>query len=439
MSTLQIQTPRVFLPLLEPARYKGAHGGRGSGKSHFDAESLVEKALYHVDTFDVGLRWVCIREVQRSLRESVKRLVEDKIQALGVGKEFDVQRELIGTPGGGNIIFQGMQNHTAESIKSLEGYDGAWVEEAQSLSQRSLDLLRPTIRKAGSEMWFTWNPDSPDDPVEKLLRPRDEQGRLDPSRQPPGAVVVEANFTDNPWFPEELRAEMEFDRGNDLDKYAHTWLGQYRQAGEAQVLRGRCVSLEFEPKPGWNGPYYGGDWGFSVDPTALVKCWVDGRTLYIEAEAYAAGVEVDYLPALFGGNCPDGLTGRDGRPMWENPKGFAGVVGARDHAIRADSARPETISYMQRHGFPRLTAVEKWPGSVEDGVEHLRSYERIVIHPNCLNAIREARLWKWKVDRLTQDVLPQLASGDDNIWDAVRYALAPLIKRRTAKTKPLRM
>ncbi len=145
----------VFRPLLQRSRYKGAYGGRGSGKSHVFAELLVRRC------FEGPVRAVCIREVQRSLDQSVKRLIEDKIQALGLGAAFTVQAErILGPSGAGDsrIIFQGMQNHTAESIKSLEGYDIAWVEEAQALSKRSLDLLRPTLRKPGSELWFSWNP-----------------------------------------------------------------------------------------------------------------------------------------------------------------------------------------------------------------------------------------------------------------------------------------
>jgi phage terminase large subunit len=177
----------VFVPLLVPARYKGAHGGRGSGKSHFFAELLVEDCVANP-----GLRAACVREVQKSLKNSVKLLVEDKIKSLGLSG-FEVLEAEIKTPGGGVIIFQGMQNHTADSIKSLEGFDRCWVEEAQSLSQRSLEMLRPTFRKAGSEMWFSWNPNKPTDPVDALLR-----GDMPPA----DSVVVEANYSDNPWLPD---------------------------------------------------------------------------------------------------------------------------------------------------------------------------------------------------------------------------------------------
>lgn len=209
----RVQTPEVFAPLLQPARYKGAWGGRGSGKSHFFAEEVVLRCAKRP-----GSRIVCVREVQKSLKDSVKRLVEDKIGALGFGKWFDVKQVEIGTPGGGVITFAGMQDHTNESIKSLEGFEVAWVEEAQTLSARSLEMLRPTIRAPGSELWFSWNPRSATDPVDQLLRGADT---------PEGAVVVRANYSDNPFFPAELEAERAFDQRAKPDRYGHIWLGEY--------------------------------------------------------------------------------------------------------------------------------------------------------------------------------------------------------------------
>lgn len=213
MTTLQIQTARAFVPLLAPARYKGAWGGRGSGKSHFFAELLVEEAIRRP-----GLRAVCIREVQKSLKESAKRLIEDKIAQYGVGHGFDLLTDQIKTPGGGVIIFQGMQDHTAESIKSLEGFDIAWVEEAQTLSARSLQMLRPTIRKEDSELWFSWNPRRKTDPVDEMLRG---------AEVPTGSVVVRANWSDNPWFPDVLEQERQDCLRADPDQYDHVWNGGY--------------------------------------------------------------------------------------------------------------------------------------------------------------------------------------------------------------------
>ena len=385
MSTLRIETARDFLPLLAPSRYKGAHGGRGSGKSHFFADSLVEHAL-----MQPGLRAVCIREVQKSLEQSVKRLIEDKIVALEVGSHFGVLKTEIATPGGGLVIFQGMQNHTAESIKSLEGYDIAWVEEAQSLSQRSLDLLRPTIRKPKSELWFSWNPTDKKDPIEQLLR-------SDPRM--PGSIVVESNWSGNPWFPHVLREEMEWDRRRDPDKYAWIWGGNYRALSNARVFRNWVVE-EFETPPSTRF-YYGADWGFSVDPTVLVRCFIMGRKLYVDREVYKIGCEIDKTPALF-----DTLD--DGH--------------ARKWPIKADSARPETISYVRSHGYPNIQPAMKGPNSVADGVEFLKSYD-IVVHSRCRHASDELALYSYEVDPKTDEVLPILADKKNHVIDALRYAV----------------
>ena len=195
-----------------------------SGKSHQFAEMLIEAHI-----MDQSSRSVCVREVQRSLAQSVKRLLELKIEQMNAGAYFEVQDAVIKSKqGDGLIIFQGMQNHTADSIKSLEGYDRAWVEEGQSLSKRSLDLLRPTIRKPGSELWFTWNPENESDPVNHLLRG---------PNPPPDAVVTEVNYADNPWFPDVLKAEMEYDKQRDPDKYGHIWLGKYLRNSSSRVFR----------------------------------------------------------------------------------------------------------------------------------------------------------------------------------------------------------
>lgn len=217
MSTLQIRTAKVFEPLLYPARYKGAHGGRGSGKSHFFGEYLVERSIE-----EKGFLAVCIREVQKTLAQSSKRLIESKIQQLNVGSYFKVYHDKIETPGDGLIIFQGMQDHTAESIKSLEGYKVAWVEEAQTLSHRSLSLLRPTIRASGSEIWASWNPRRKTDAIDDFLR----------AKRPEGSVVVQANWRDNPWFPPELEAERKLDLELYADRYEHIWEGDYAKAFE---------------------------------------------------------------------------------------------------------------------------------------------------------------------------------------------------------------
>lgn len=387
-TTLAIDTARVFRPLLEPARYKGAHGGRGSAKSWFFADLLIERHVMAPEA-----RSVCVREVQKSLDQSVKRLLEDRIQQLGVGAYFRVLNTHIETGRDGRILFQGMQNHTAESIKSLEGYSRAWVEEAQSLSQRSLDLLRPTIREPDSELWFSWNPRFPTDPVDAFMRG---------PHPPEGAVVVQTTYRDNPWFAEPLVSEMASDQRRDPEKYAHVWLGDYERHAEARVFKNwRVEDVQAPPMTTF---YWGADWGFASDPTVLIRCWVDGRRLYIDREAYAVGCEIDHTPALF-----DQI--EDGQ--------------ARRWVVTADSARPETISYMQRYGYPLMRQARKGAGSVEEGVVFLQNFE-IVIDAGCPHVIDEFTHYRYKTDPLTGLVLPMLEDRKNHTVDAVRYAIEPM-------------
>ncbi len=292
MTTLRIETAPVFEPLLHPARYKGAWGGRGSGKSHFFAELLIEECL-----LNPGLRAVCIREVQKSLKESAKRLLEDKLRQFGLGdaQGFKVLVDRIETPGGGVIIFQGMQDHTAESIKSLEGYSRAWIEEAQTLSARSLGLLRPTIRAEGSELWFSWNPTRKSDPVDQMLRGPEI---------PTGATVVRANWSDNPWFPAVLEQERQDCLRTQPDQYGHIWEGDYATvltgayyaAALAEAKRqGRIGKVAKDPlmevRAFW-------DIGFN-DATAIWIAQFVGREIrvldYYEAQGQPLAAHLDWL------------------------------------------------------------------------------------------------------------------------------------------------
>jgi len=395
-ATLTLETPAWAEPLLDSARYKGVYGGRGSGKSHTFAEMMIERHIV-----DPATRSVCIREVQRSLAQSCKRLLEDKIIAMNAGSYFEVQQSAIFSKyGDGIIAFQGMQNHTAESVKSLEGYDIAWVEEAQSLSQRSLDLLRPTIRKELSELWFSWNPRLSTDPVDAFLR--------SPAR-PSDAVVLEVNPEDNPWFPHVLRAELEYDRRRDPDKYQHVWRGGYLRNSQARVFSNWRIE-EFDA-PAETVFYHGADWGFAADPTVLVRCYLAGRTLYVDREAYAIGCRIEDTPAL-----------------------FAEVPESAKWPIVADSARPETIDYMVRHGYPQMVRAKKGENSVNDGIEWMKNYD-IVVHPRCVHTSDELTHYSWKTDPLTDRVLPILEDKNNHVIDALRYACEAI---RTGRTEVYR-
>ena len=226
---LEIPTARVFLPLLKPNRYKGAFGGRGSGKSHFFGGLTVEEHLAIP-----GHRTVCIREIQKSVARSSKQLIVDKINQFNLNKHFDVQDQVIKTPGDGLIVFQGLQNHTADSIKSLEGFDRAWIEEAQSISSYSWRMLRPTLRKPGSEIWASWNPASSDDPIDEFFR-GEGSDRAD-------LTAVRANWSDNPWFNDgTLPTEREEDQRARPDEYDHVWEGDYVTISDAVIFRKRVT------------------------------------------------------------------------------------------------------------------------------------------------------------------------------------------------------
>jgi phage terminase large subunit len=378
---LAIDTAEVFEPLLKPARYKGIHGGRGSGKSQFFGDLWLEESVSE------KLDFVCLRETLKSLEFSVKKLLEGKIEHYNAGAYFEVQDRRILSRHGGVTIFEGMQNHTSESIKSLEGFDRAWFEEAQNASDKSLTLLRPTIRKPGSQLWFGWNPLRATDPIDVLLRGE---------TPPPDSIVVQANYMDNPWLPQVLREEMEYDRKRDPDKYVHVWLGGYQQNSEARVFKNWSVE-EFEVDP-TQTIRQGADWGFSVDPTVLVQAYIVGRKLYVPYEAYKVGCEITDTPEL-----------------------FMGVPDAEKWPITADSARPETISHMQRNGFPKIRAAIKGAKSVEDGIEWLKSFD-IVVHPRCKHLIEELTLYAYKTDPLTSEVMPVLEDKNNHVIDALRYA-----------------
>lgn len=447
-----LSIPEVFEPLLvKGPKYKGARGGRGSGKSHFFGEQLVKRAL-----LNPHLRAVCIREVQRSLTQSSKRMLEDKIRTLKVQRFFEITDKVIHILDDdgvrcGVIIFEGMQNHTADSIKSLEGFSIAWVEEAQALSQRSLDLLYPTIREAGGEIWFSWNPNRADDPVEKFMCAEGEWDEKTQRHVDPDMVCVQANFRDNPWFElTSLVNDMERDRRRDKDRYAHIWLGKFAKRTGALVFNNWEIAI-FEPSPVVERYLFGADWGFSVDPSVLVRAWIGraidrgedergnriitaipdprGSCLFIDAEAYKVGCEIDETPSLFAGDCPPGMMGHNGGPRWTNgpteefPERarHRGIPGAHRWPITADSARPETISFMKRMGF-NIKGALKGPGSVEDGIEFLKNYD-IYVLPHCIHTIDELSSYSWKVDPKTDEILPILEDKKNHVIDSLRYAV----------------
>jgi len=400
---IQRTVARKLAPLLGRSRFKFAKGGRSSGKSHFFAENAV---LALVD--NPNARGLCIREVQRSLKFSAKHLIEKKIDSLGVSDYFEIYRdEIRSSRGTGLIAFSGMQDHTADSVKSFEDFSFSWFEESQRMSKRSAEILIPTIRAPGSELWFSWNPEEPTNAIEALAERERNTGR---------AIEVFINYVDNPLCPQEAKDEAESMRRSDPDAYDHIWLGGYVQHSKARILADRVRIEEFEPGTDWDGPYHGMDFGFSQDPLAAVRVWIHGRRIYVEHEAGGTGIENDDIVTEV----------------------CEGIPGAERFEIRCDNARPETISYISRNGLPRAVSCDKWKGSVRDGIAFLRSFE-IVIHPRCKETEAEAKLYSYKTDRLSGQVLDDIIDAHNHYIDAIRYALDPMIKRGNYVIKRVEM
>lgn len=394
---MRIEIPEAFSGLLEPHRYKIFYGGRGAARSWTFARALVGK------TYERPLRVGCFREYQTNIQESVHQVLVTQIDVLGVHSHFDVTKTGITSSVGGEFIFKGFLNDP-DGIKSLEGLDIAWVEEAHTCSKKSLDILRPTLRKPGSELWFSMNTGDEDDPIYQMMI----------AHPLPGSLVKLVTYRDNPWFPDELEEERKILEERDPDSYDNIWEGKPLRITEAQIFRNRVVIEPFEASsvPGQKPRFYFGlDFGFANDPLALVRFWITGmppyEELWIDYENFGNHVELDDTPDFIR-NVPEADSG------WP---------------ICADNARPESISYLCRQGLA-VHAAEKWNGSVEDGIAHLKAYKKIHLHPRCRNLAREFRLYSYKVDKKTDKILPIIIDANNHGIDALRYGHDGLIQRR---------
>jgi phage terminase large subunit len=342
---------------------------------------------------------MCAREFQSSIKDSVHRLLKQRIEDHGLQNFYLVQRDRIVGANGTEFVFYGVQRNV-DSIKSTQGVTRLWVEEAHNVSEESWRTLLPTIRHKGAQVWITFNPYQKEDPTSQRWI---EDAELE------DCVRINVNYSDNPFLTKEAEAERLADlRRLDPATYEHVWNGAYLENSEAQVLHGKYRIAEFEPERGWNGPYHGLDWGFSQDPLAAVKCWIHDETLYVEREAGGTGIELDRTPEFVKRRIPD----------------------IEKYEVLADQANPQNISYVRRHGLPRCAAAKKWPGSVEDGIARLRAFKEIIIHPRCTETAREARLYSYKVDTKSGQVLRDIVDAHNHYIDAIRYALQPIIRKR---------
>ena len=388
---MNIEVPKIFIPIFESEkRYIVLYGGRGGGKSWFVALYCLIKAM------EKKRRILCTREIQRTIKDSVYKLLVDLIQKYPeFEKFFIIKHDMICGVNGSEIIFKGLKHNPTE-IKSTEGIDICWVEEAQNISKQSNDLLTPTIRKENSKIIYTYNPYSIKDVVktEYIDKERDDVHK------------IRVLYLDNPFLPNVLLHEAEYDKKNDYMLYKHKWLGETLQYSNLLVFADKIVVDDYEYSDNI-AIRYGADWGFSQDPTVLIKVVIDGKILYIEEEAYAIGCDIDKIPEL-----------------------FDRIEGVRKGLIIADSARPETISYIRNQGF-NIRASIKGAGSVKEGIAFLRSFEKIIINPQCKHTINEFSNYKYKQDKITGEPLNDVQDGNDHTIDAVRYAIEDLMRYYT--------
>ena len=384
-----LKLPKKLLFLVnEKKRFKVAYGGRGSAKSWSYARALIVKAV------EKKIRVLCTRKLQTSIANSVHKLLTDSIFDLGLSAYFRITKDSITGINGSEFFFKGLQNNINE-IKSIEGIDYCWCEEAQDISNELWKVLIPTIRKEGSEIWITFNPDREEDATYQMFV----------VQKRPDCIAVKINYDENPWFPDVLCSEMEYCRSVNVADYEHIWLGKTRVNTDAQIFKDRYEIADFE-SPENIRFFHGADWGFAKDPTTLVRCFILNDCLYVDQEAYGVGVELDETPQL-----------------------FESIKTSRSFPIKADCARPETISFMRRRGF-NISPAKKWQGSVEDGLAVLKSFRKIVIHPRCKHAADEFRLYSYKIDKNNGDILPIIEDKNNHIIDALRYSLDGYIKGR---------
>lgn len=405
-----------------PVRYKVCKGGRGKGATWSIARRLIDKA--HTQNSLI----LCTREVQKSIKDSVHRVLKNQIKKLGYSEFFHITnssiRSLISDS---EFLFHGLNDLSVDDIKSMEGITDVWVAEGEKTTKNSWLTLDPTIREGGSEIYVDYNP-------------KEEYGatnRMFTTDCPDNALVRHINYDENPYFPEvleklRLQALAKIDNAPTEDAreqlmldYKHVWLGHTIRVSKASILGAKFRVEDFDPLhpengDRYDGPYDGADWGFSQDPTTRIRVWVKttitGRKkLCIERELYGKGIELRDLAEFFDGKKQGHLA------EWPN---------SRIVRVRADNARPETVSYMKQGGF-NIVSVEKWPGSVEEGLEHIRGeYDEIIVHTRCKYTAEEMLLYSFKIDRLTGEVTTDIVDEFNHCIDAIRYALAPMIKRR---------
>lgn len=362
------------------------YGGRAAGRSHSIARAIL--CLGSLEKLTV----VCGRQFWSSISDSVKTLFDDLIDTYHLGHIYTSTRNSIEGMNGTKITFMGLERNKG-NIKGLEGIDIFWLEEGQYTAQESIDLLIPTLRRnPGAELWISMNVNLTDDPAyqEFIANPR------------PGSIVQYTNYLDNPFISPGALEEAAYLYKNNHEKYVHIWLGEPITKSDLLVYNNWDIG-DTPPDPD-REYYYGLDFGYKPDPTALIKISVneDQRILYIHEEGYETKVEIDDMSRF-----------------------IKTVKGAKYSRLVCDN-EPRTISYLQRNGF-KAVAARKGPGSILEGIKFVQNY-KIIVNPKCINTIYELRHYFHEVDSKTGKIRPDKnpVDKDNHLMDAMRYALEDL-------------
>lgn len=421
-------------------RYKVYWGGRGAVKSWGAAEAIIRIMA------ERAVRVLCMREFQNSIADSSHKLLHDTINRLGLESWFTVTEHTIRSRTGATCIFRGMHGRE-QTLRSIEGIDILWIEEAQTFSAGSWHSIEPTIRKDDSEIWVTYNLVNENDATHRLFYKPDGTLAMGDDE----LIIHKVSYLDNPYFPGSVLEKLMLrTKANDQDLYEHIWLGFPQKRSNSIIFSGKYIVEPFD----WQAvaecserAFLGADFGFADDPATLTRMHITGDTPAGVRKAQEVGLKYTdrtlWVTHAVGGKHIEIDKGDEA--IMDLAALYDHVPGSRQWPIKADASRPETISHMGRKGFA-ISAAEKWDGSVKDGITHLRGFARIVIRqplpgedPYIIDGLNEhaleAYMYRYKVDPKAVDaqgqplVLPVVVDKHNHYWDADRYALDGYIMR----------
>lgn len=362
-------------------------GGRGGAKSQaLAAIGILESYI------DDGVI-LCCREIQKSIDDSIHSVIVSSIHDRGLQSHFKIlDKEITNLVTGARFIFAGLKSNIT-SIKSINKLRVVLVDEAENVTQHSWDVLRPTPRYGKTRLYVVFNPRFETDATwQEFIVKQDAR-----------TLVITINWQDNPWFPESLNNQRLRDARGDAGRYQWIWGGDFLKIADNAILAKLLKVREFDVDWKFGDPLIGVDWGFSVDPAAVVECFVKDRTLFIRNAGAKIGLRLDDTAEWLIKHVPN----------------------IKKYTSRADNSRPETINKVN-NDIPLMKPCIKWPGCVEDGVATLLSFDEIVIHPDAECSFAELTSYSYKLDKFGEPTTV-IEDRNNHYADALRYAIEPMV------------